>query len=298
MGYVHARVTDLAQARAHYVDTLGLSPTLEEPGRIFCKGWDEWDHHSVVLEEGGVGAIKFGFKVRDSADLDRYEEAARTFGVSVQRMSAGDNPEVGDGLRIALPNGHTIELYHEMTVLGVEVGTQNPQSFPRHLVGVGAPCLDHALLMGEDVESTERFFTEVLGFYVTEQLVASDDDPSLIATWLSTGNKTHDVALIKGPDGKLHHFAFYLKNWNEVQRAGDLFAMDDVPVDIGPTRHAITRGETIYLWDPSGNRNETFSGGYFAYPDRPRVRWTMEHLPRGLDYYRREVKDTFLNAFT
>ena len=77
-----------------------------------------------------------------------------------------------------------------------------------------------------------------------------------------------------------------------------LFAMDDVPVDIGPTRHGITQGETIYFWDPAGNRNETFSGGYISYPDRPQVTWTMDQLPRGLDYYRREVKETFLNAYT
>jgi len=26
----------------------------------------------------------------------------------------------------------------------------------------------------------------------------------------------------------------------------------------GPTRHGITRGQTIYFFDPSGNRNESF----------------------------------------
>ena len=45
--------------------------------------------------------------------------------------------------------------------------------------------------------------------------------------------------------------------------------MDDVSVDIGPTQHGITRGETIYFFDPAGNRNEVFAGGYFSYPDRP-----------------------------
>ena len=56
LGYVHARVTDLTEAKSHYGSTLGLYPTYEEPGKIYYKGWDEWDHHSVVLEEGGVGA--------------------------------------------------------------------------------------------------------------------------------------------------------------------------------------------------------------------------------------------------
>ena len=83
--------------------------------------------------------------------------------------------------------------------------------------------------------------------------------------------RPHDIAFIDGPQGKLHHFAFGLKDWSEMLRAGQLFSMDDVSVDIGPTQHGITRGETIYFFDPSGNRNEVFAGGYEAFPDRPTV---------------------------
>jgi hypothetical protein len=54
---------DTEEDRAAFDQDLGLYPVLEESNRLFFKGWDEWDHHSLVLEEGGVGAIKFGFKV-------------------------------------------------------------------------------------------------------------------------------------------------------------------------------------------------------------------------------------------
>ncbi len=63
LGYVHVRVTDLAESRQHYGETLGMQLMHEEPGRLYYKGWDEHDHHSVVLEEGGVGVVKFGYKV-------------------------------------------------------------------------------------------------------------------------------------------------------------------------------------------------------------------------------------------
>ena len=39
-------------------------------------------------------------------------------------------------------------------------------------------------------------------------------------------------------------------------------------IDLGPGRHGITRGTTIYFFDPSGNRLETF-GGYTAYQMAP-----------------------------
>lgn len=81
-------------------------------------------------------------------------------------------------------------------------------------------------------------------------------------------------------------------------RAADLMVHNDTPIDLPPTRHGITRGDTTYFFDPSGNRNETFAGGYFSYPDRPTMTWTMESLGKGLDYFKREVTDTFLTVYS
>ena len=74
--------------------------------------------------------------------------------------------------------------------------------------------------------------------------------------------------------------------------------MDDVSVDVGPTQHGITRGETIYFFDPAGNRNEVFAGGYTAYPDRPTVSWTPEALGKGIFYIQRELNDRFTTVMT
>ena len=299
MGYAHVRVTDLAEAKDHYANTMGLYETLAENGKVYYKAWDEWDHHSVVLEEGGVGLVKLGFKVADAGDIDEIEAKAKTFGVSVERMSAGENLEVSDGIRMTTPSDHVVEVYHSMTSYGTEVGTHNPEVFPRHLVGVGAPRIDHALITAEDVNLMDRFFAEVMGFYTTERVQTSlDDDAAYIGTWMSAGNTVHDIAILGGPNGKLHHFAFELGEWSDIKHAGQLFAMDDVSVDVGPTQHGITRGETIYFFDPSGNRNEVFSGGYVAFPDRPTVVWTPEQLGKGVFYIQRELNERFTTVLT
>lgn len=299
MGYAHVRVTDMAAAKRHYVETLGLKVVAEQDGKIFLKGWDEWDHHSVVLEGGGVGAVKFGWKVEKSEDLDIIEKRAQTFGsCTVERMSAGDNLAVGDGLRIASPTGHTFEVYKDIEQLASEVGSLNPEAFPRHEVGISCPNLDHALIAAEDPALGERFFDEVFGFYTTERVVPEPDSKQTLATWMSAGQKVHDIAIIGGPQGKLHHFAFELGNWDDVLRAADLFAMDDVSIDIGPTRHGITRGTTIYFFDPAGNRNETFAGGYRAYPDRPVTVWTADQLGKGIFYHNRELNAAFTTVLT
>ena len=299
LGYVHARVTDLADAKSHYGATMGLYPVHEETGRVFYKGWDEHDHHSLVLEEGGVGLVKLGFKVASPDDIDVIERAAGSFGAATERMAAGENLETSDGIRIIAPSGHVVEIYHGITGVGTEVGTHNPEVFPRHLVGVGAPRIDHALITAEDVKLTDRFFGEVLGFYASERVVTSlEPDADYIGTWMTAGNTVHDIAIIAGPNDKLHHFAFELADWSEIKRAGDLFSMDDVSVDIGPTQHGITRGETIYFFDPSGNRNEVFSGGYVAFPDRPTVNWTPDQLGKGIFYIQRELNERFTTVLT
>ena len=231
--------------------------------------------------------------------LERMESAAQKFGVTTERFSKGENPEVGDGVRFHIPMGQTIELYHEMTYVGSDVGTLNPEIRPRVLRGAGAPFLDHALVRGEDVAGAERFFIDVLGFTPAERMLASmDDDAPLVATWLSISNKTHDFALLTGADGGLHHFTFQLRDWNAVQNAGDQFVIEGTPIDLGPTRHGITRGETIYFFDPAGNRNETFAGGYRCFRDRPTVVWTPDQLGKAIFYHSRELNERFLTVAT
>lgn len=299
LGYAEINVTDMEEAKSHYGRTLGMKHVEDVDGAAYYKGWDEWDHHSLVLHEGGVGVNKFGYKVHHVEDLDYFEKKAQDFGATVERMSKGETKEVGDGIRITSPSEHVFELYHEMTEVGSDVGFINPEVFPRELVGVGVPGVDHALISCEDPDLTNKFFEDVFDFYATEQVVTSlDDDANIIGSWLAATMKVHDIAIIKGPQGKLHHFAFQLMDWSAVGRAASLFSMDEVSVDIGPTQHGITRGTTIYFFDPSGNRNEVFAGGYHAYPDRPCVKWTPDMLGKGIFYVDRELNERFTTVFT
>ena len=108
LGYVHIRVTDLEEARDHYSNTLGMSVVHEEPGRLHLKCWDEWDHHPLVIEEGGVGLVKLGYKCSSEDDLAEFEKRCSQFGATTGRFSRGENMTVGDGVRITRPSEHTL----------------------------------------------------------------------------------------------------------------------------------------------------------------------------------------------
>jgi len=64
-------------------------------------------------------------------------------------------------------------------------------------------------------------------------------------------------------------------------------------------RHGITRGTTIYFFDPSGNRNEVFAGlGYRVHKDFPTINWTVDQLAKGIFYHARELNERFTTVFT
>ncbi len=216
-----------------------------------------------------------------------------------KRVPAGEMLNTGERVSFVIPTGHTIELYAEKKDVGNGLPYSNPAPWcPDAESGIAPTRLDHALLGGIDLDGSRDIFVKVLGFYLTEDVVA-EDGKTQIAVWLSCSNKTHDIALVRAPeDNKLHHVSFWLDSWERVLRAADIMSMNKVPVDIGPTRHGITRGATIYAFDRSGNRFETFSGGYISYPDMHPLTWPVEHLPEGLDYAQRKLHESFLTVFS
>jgi hypothetical protein len=66
----------------------------------------------------------------------------------------------------------------------------------------------------------------------------------------------------------------------------------------GPTRHGVTRGNTIYFFDPMGTRNEVFTGGYRPDPDFPTITWTEDNIGKAVFYYEGEINDRFMKVST
>ncbi|MCB1864075.1 MAG: VOC family protein [Chromatiales bacterium] len=220
------------------------------------------------------------------------------YGVPTERIPAGELLETGERVRFTIPTGHVIELYARKTATGGTLPAVNPEAWsPEAEHGIAPIRMDHILLYGPDIDGAHAIFRDVLGFYLVEHIV--QDDESDLAIWLSCSIKAHDIAFVKHDEpGKLHHIAFVLETWEKVLRAADLMSMHRVPIDIGPTRHGVTRGTTIYAFDPSGNRFETYCGGYQPYPDWQPTKWTMEEIGAGIFYHNRQLNEAFLTVLT
>jgi catechol 2,3-dioxygenase len=186
-----------------------------------------------------------------------------------------------------------MELVHGMALVGNMLPRMNPAPRPQSLVGIAPPRMDHVFLTAEDVEESTEFFRR-FGFRLTEQILAHDGHQ--LVTFLERSHTPHDIAFVTGPNGGLHHFAFWLDDWNEVRTAADTLAYHGVPIDVGPTRHGVTRGFTIYFFDPVGNRNEVFTGGYWVDPDFETITWTEDQMGRAIFYYEGQVNDRFFTV--
>ena len=294
LSHLEIRVPDLELATAYYAEVVGLIETDRQADRVFLKCWDEHQHHSLILKYAPTYGLEVvAFKLQDRDDLDRYQARLEAAGVSVKRFAAGEiGLGSGETLRFEAPSGHTTDLVWGMDQVGNLLPLTNPPPEPQGLVGIHPPRLDHVFLMCEDVDAVTAFYTDVLEFRLTEQILA--DDGHQLCTFLERTHTPHDVAFITGPNAALHHFAFWLDDWNQVRMAADMCSYHGVRIDAGPTRHGATRGYGLYFFDPAGNRNEVYTGGYWVDPDREPVTWTEADMGRAIFYYEGVVNQRFL----
>jgi catechol 2,3-dioxygenase len=309
IGHVSLKVMDMAAAVKHYENVIGMKKTMEDKnGNVYLKCWDEWDKYSVILTASDrAGMNHVAYKVRKDEELDSLKIKIEAWGIKTAMLAEGSLPSVGRMLQFNLPSGHEMRLYAMKEYVGTEVGTTNPDPWPDNIKGAGAHWLDHTLLMCElnpetgknTVADNTKFLIECLDFYLTEQVTAGPGGVMQAATWLTCSNTPHDIAFVGAPTSGMHHISFFLDSWHDLLKAADIMAKNKTRIDVAPTRHGITRGETIYFFDPSGNRNETFSGlGYLAQPDRPVTTWTEDQLWNGIFYHTGSAVPSFVEVYT
>jgi catechol 2,3-dioxygenase len=297
LSHVDVAVTDLDLATAYYTEVIGMVEAERDETSVYLSCWDEPDHHSLRLTYAPrVGFELMSFKVTREDDLSELENKIGQYGFPVQRLSKGESVGQGESIRFLTPSGHTMELVHDIEKTGGLLPKVNPPPYVEGLKGIAPPRMDHVLVTAEEVGEATRFYREVLGFRITEQLL--DGNGHQIATWLERSHSPHDLAIVSGPNGGLHHFAYWLDDWDHVRRSADILAYNGIQVDVGPTRHGITRGNTIYFFDPLGTRNEVFTGGYRPDPDFPTITWTEDQIGRAIFYYEGELNNRFMKVHT
>lgn len=106
--------------------------------------------------------------------------------------------------------------------------------------------LTHVVYSSPDQPATLKFFTDVLGFEVSDQI------PGIIA-FARCGNVHHNVAIQAGPVAYPHHIAFEVDDIDDVVRGGQNMVDADPDRHMwGVGRHAIGSNWYWYLREPGG----------------------------------------------
>ncbi|WP_375211018.1 catechol 2,3-dioxygenase [Hyphococcus sp.] len=308
ISHVSLSVMDIEASINHYVNVVGMYLTHKaSDGTAFLKCWDEWDKYSVVLTPSDRASLNHvAYKVENDSDLDLFERRINEYGIKTEMAPRDALPFCGRALQFRLPSGQIMYLIAEKEYVGKAVGVLNPDPWPDDRHGAGANFLDHCLLVGElnpekginRVVDTSEFLKATMDFSLSEKMMYGPDASVLGGAFLFRGAKPHDIAIFGSTGPGFHHLSFFLEDWNAVRHAGDIMGKNRVDVESPPNRHGVTRGETIYFFDPNGIRNETFGGlGYPSYPDMPEITWTPETAPRAYFFHTLRPLESFATVF-
>jgi catechol-2,3-dioxygenase len=142
-------------------------------------------------------------------------------------------PDLSDSLWTNDPDGNRIEIAvaPEEIPLASHTPGHTPRSAPRPL------SLQHIGLYTQQLETLIEFYTEALGFDISDWLLRE-------RAWLRCNTDHHTLLLIQGIPG-IDHVGYNITNGAELLRWADHLSAQQVPLLWGPGRHGA--GNDLFL---------------------------------------------------
>jgi catechol 2,3-dioxygenase len=262
-------VTDLERSRAFYEGTLGLVVEDADRDALFLRGFEERQHHSLVLRKAATPSCeRIGFKVASAEDLERAAAFCKAKGL---RHAFVETPYQGRTLSVTDPFGMPIEFYFDM-----EKRERLLQHYHRYR-GVHAQRLDHFNVFSPELQDAIDFYA-LLGFRLTEYTEEDGKDGRIIAAWMHRKGNVHDLAFTNGRGPRLHHLAYWVPSPLNIIHLCDVMASGGYLTNMerGPGRHGIANAFFLYVRDPDGHRTEFYASDYQTMdPDHEPLRWSV-----------------------
>lgn len=268
LSHVEYRVTDLARARAFYVDMLGLQITHETEEQIYLRAMEERGHHCICLTQSDrAEAGHLGFKLFDEPDLDKAETWLKEQGLETVWT---EKPFMGRVLQSRDPYGVPLEFYCKMDRL--------PPIHQHYALyrGVKPLRIDHFNMFSADVDAAVGFYNQ-LGFRTTEY-TEDQKTGKIWAAWMHRKGGVHDIAFTNGLGPRLHHTAFWVPTPMNIIDLLDLMSTTGWVdhIERGPGRHGISNAFFLYIRDPDGHRIEIYCSDYQTVdPDHEPIKWGL-----------------------
>ncbi|MDO9441617.1 MAG: catechol 2,3-dioxygenase [Beijerinckiaceae bacterium] len=286
LGHVELLSPKPEESLRFFVDVMGMTESGREGDSVYLRGWDDYEFHTLKLtasKTAGMGHL--AFRANSPEALARRVAKLESMGRGIG-WTDGDMGH-GPAYRATDPDGHIFEIYYETRWYEAPPELRpalknQAQRYPAR--GCNVRRLDHLNLLVLDVSATREFLSDGLNMRCTEQIML--DDGTEAGAWMTTTNKTYDVAFTKdhtGVPGRFHHVTYALDSREDILRAADVFLEAGVFIETGPHKHAVQQTFFLYVWEPGGNRIEVANAGarLMLAPDWKPVVWTQAERMKG-----------------
>lgn len=260
LGYLGLEVSDLPRWEKFAVDLLGLQPARRGPDGSLALRMDDHEQR-IVLHPGPADDLAYlGFEVANDADLESLGARLVRAGFSVTdgKPEKAAARRVTRLLELADPTGIPVELY-----VGAALAREPFRSSRVSGFVAGGEGLGHAVICAKDAAATERFYVELLGLRVTDQVrLPLSPDFTLQIRFLHANARHHSIAFASVPMPKrLHHFMLEVQSQDDVGRAHDRCVEAGVPLSMDLGKHPNDHMVSFYAKTPSGFDVEIGHGG-------------------------------------
>jgi len=239
LGYVELNVSNLALSREFYASTVGLQwiGSREDGAEMF-----RCDHepYSVVLHEHSSAGFRcVGWMLEDEAQFEVLHRQLRSQGVPFELVGGAecDARQLGRATRMVEPNTQaTLEFY---------VPAASTCDFVYEPSHTQIQRIGHVVFSAPDRAAAHAFFRDVLGFL-------DSDSIGEMATFMRPNGSPyhHGLGIGKAKRPTFHHLNFMVDAIDDVGRALNRCARQQVPVVYGPGRHPASQSVFLYFLDP------------------------------------------------
>ncbi len=260
LGYIALNVTKLPEWRDLLEHVFGLEPRARDGSPTLDYRMDGYHHRLSLNPAGSDGIAAIGWEVESIARLDALADSLRARQIE---LVAGTAARCAERKVKALYSfvepmiGVQTEIYYGPLV-------SNTAFSPRRGISgykTGSLGLGHVVFWVKDLQATLDFYTEVMGFRISDYIAWDDND----AIFLHCNARHHTLAIMAEapgrPAGALNHIMLEAQSLDDVGYGYDIVRDRGIPVTIEPGKHSNDHMQSFYLQTPSGFWMEYGFGG-------------------------------------
>ena len=245
--HVDLAVPDFERQLGFYTRTWGLTTVASDSGIAFLAAEGSPERYVIRLRKAAdkrLDLVSFGAAA--AADVDAIAEHLIGAGVPIAAEPGSLTTEGGGyGLRFFDVDGRTIEV-------SADVATREHRKIEEQ---ESIPVrLSHVVLNGTDPDATARWYSDTLGFRLSDTLAGPE--MGTVMNFMRCNARHHSLAFARGPHVSLHHVSFELRGIDEFMRGTGRVLRSGTRMVWGPGRHLAGSNTFAYFLDPQNNTIE------------------------------------------